>query len=67
MLFPASVGRFVKLLTCSPTQSLEVIIRQERDALTTQLKEMTDDEATEQCFVELALEELKVYTHSHSN
>lgn len=47
----------MKLLVCSASQTLEYIIQPERAALTSQLSQ---DEASEQCFVELALEELKV-------
>ena len=52
----------MKLLTCSAAQSLELIVQPERAALTAQLSSLSPDEASEQCFVELALEELKVCT-----
>ena len=56
----------MKLLTCSAAQSLELIVQPERAALTAQLSSLSPDEASEQCFVELALEELKVCTLKHT-
>lgn len=50
----------MKLLVCSAEQSLELIVQPEKAALTSQLASLSQDEASEQCFIELALEELKV-------
>lgn len=50
----------MKLLVCSAEQSLEFIIQPEKAALTSQLATLSQDEASEQCFIELALGELKV-------
>lgn len=51
--------KFVKLVSCSSEQSLEHIVLPEKDALTAQLNGLTQDEVTEQCFIELALEDVK--------
>ena len=50
----------MKLLACGAAQSLELIVGPEREALTAQLTGLSPDEASETCFVELALEELRV-------
>ncbi|CAI8023190.1 RING finger protein 10 [Geodia barretti] len=51
---------FSKLLTCSQEQTLQLIVRPEREGLTTQLTSLASDELSEHCFIEQALEELKV-------
>ena len=53
---------FSKLLTCSQEQTLQLIVRPEREGLTTQLTSLASDELSEHCFIEQALEELKVQT-----
>ena len=67
---PSAAGeRFAKLLTCTAAESLQGIVLPEREALSSQLEEMSGEEEaeSEQCFVELALEELKVYKHPHKH
>ena len=54
---------FSKLLTCSQEQTLQLIVRPEREALVSQLTSLANDELSELCFIEQALEELKVQTH----
>ena len=54
--------RFSKLLTCSVDQCLEQILRPEREALASQLASLAPDELSEQCFIQQALEEVKVAT-----
>jgi len=49
----------VKLLAATPTQVLEEIIGPERRELAAQLESLEEDEISEQCFVESAIEELK--------
>jgi hypothetical protein len=51
---------FSKLLTCSQEQTLQLIVRPEREALVSQLTSLANDELSELCFIEQALEELKV-------
>ena len=53
---------FSKLLACSQEQTLQLIVRPEREGLTTQLTSLASDELSEHCFIEQALEELKVQT-----
>jgi len=50
----------VKLLAATPTQVLEEIIGPERRELAAQLESLEEVEISEQCFVESAIEELKV-------
>ena len=54
--------RFSKLLVCSVEQCLQLILRPEREALASQLASLTTEEFSEQCFIQQALEELKVVT-----
>lgn len=57
----------MKLLVCSAEQSLELIVQPEKVALTSQLDTLSQDEASEQCFIELALEDLKVVVVLYCN
>ena len=57
----------MKLLTCSVGQTLELIVGPEREALVAQLTSLGDQEQSEHCFIEQALEELKVDTQSHTH
>ena len=58
----SSMQRFVKLLSATPTETLELITSPERVELERQLSELGKDNASEGCFVEAALEELIVCT-----
>ena len=58
----SSMQRFVKLLSATPTETLELITSPERVELEGQLSELGKDNASESCFVEAALEELIVCT-----
>ena len=51
---------FVKLLSATPTETLELITNAERDELERQLSSLGKDDDSERCFVEAALEQLKV-------
>ena len=51
---------FVKLLSATPTETLELITSAEKCELEGQLRELGEDGVSERCFVEAALEELKV-------
>lgn len=53
------VNQFVKLVTATPLQVLSLITGPERTALENQLAELTKEEASEQCFIETALQDLK--------
>jgi hypothetical protein len=50
----------VKLLSATPTETLELITGAERCELEAQLRGLGEDGMSERCFVEAALEELKV-------
>lgn len=54
------VNQFVKLLSATPTQVLSLIIEPERAALTAQLAGLEQGEESEECFIQAALEDLKV-------
>lgn len=56
----SSIRQFVKLLSATPTETLELITGAERCELEAQMRELGEDGASERCFVEAALEELKV-------
>ena len=51
--------RYVKLLSATPTETLELIVSPERQELQRQLSGLGEDGASEKCFIEAALEELK--------
>ena len=51
---------FVKLLSATPTETLELITSAERCELERQFSELRKDAESEKRFVEAALEELKV-------
>ena len=55
-----STSLYVKLLSASPQQVLEIITSTERKELECQLSNIGPDEISEKCFVEMALEDLKV-------
>ena len=57
----------MKLLTCSVRQTLELIVGPEREALVAQLTSLGAEEQSEHCFIEQALEEIKVATQSHTH
>ena len=52
--------QFVKLLSATPTETLDLITSAERHELESQLKGLGEDGVSEKCFIEAALEELKV-------
>ena len=52
--------RFVKLLSATSTETLELILSPERHELKRQLSGLGEDGVSEKCFIEAALEELKV-------
>lgn len=54
------VNQFAKLLSATPVQVLSLIIGPERRALEAQLAGLGKDEASEECFIQTALEDLKV-------
>lgn len=54
------VNQFVKLVSATPLQVLSLITGPERSALESLLAELTEEEASEQCFIEAALQDLKV-------
>lgn len=54
------VNQFVKLVSATPSQVLSLITEPERHALESQLTELTREEASEQCFIQSALQDLKV-------
>ena len=57
----SSIRQFVKLLSATPTETLELITSVERGELEVQLRGLGEDGISERCFVEAALEELKVF------
>lgn len=60
--------QFVKLLSATPPETLDLITDAERCELEEQLSGLGEDGASERCFVEAALEELKVCVwYSDSN
>ena len=60
LLLDASVSQFVKLLSATPTQVLSLIIEPEKVALEAQLAGLEQGEESEECFIQAALEDLKV-------
>ena len=56
----SSMRQFVKLLSATPMETLELITSAERRELEAQLRGLGEDGASERCFIEAALEELKV-------
>ena len=59
-LSDSSVNQFAKLLSASPAQALSLITGPEKRSLQSQLAGLGEDEATEECFIQAALEDLKV-------
>ena len=54
------MNQFVKLLTATPAQVLSIIIAPERRALQAQLAGLEEGEDSEVCFIQGALDDLKV-------
>lgn len=50
----------MKLVSATPSQVLSLITGPERRVLESQLAELTKAEASEQCFIQAALQDLKV-------
>ncbi len=59
-LSDSCVNQFVKLVSATPSQVLSVITGPERRALQAKLAQLDADEASEQCFIEVALKDLEV-------
>lgn len=59
-LSDGSVNQFVKLLSATPRQVLDLITNPEREALEGQLANLGKDEVSEEAFIVAALEDLKV-------
>ena len=55
-----SMRHFVKLISATPSEAAELITSIERSELEDQLIGLGEDGASERCFIEAALEELKV-------
>lgn len=58
--FSAEGSSIRQLLSATPTETLELITNAERCELEAQLRGLGEDGASQKCFVEAALEELKV-------
>lgn len=58
---------FVKLLSATPSETLELITSAERFELKKQLRGLEKDEESEKHFVEAALEELQVSQWCNTN
>ena len=56
----SQVNQFVKLVSATPSQVLTCITGPEREALKLQVADLAEDEASELCFIEAALQNLKV-------
>ena len=54
------VNRFVKLLTATPSQVLSLIVGPERRELEAQMTGLEKDDDSESCFIQGALDDLKV-------
>ena len=54
------MNQFVKLVSATPSQVLSEIISPERTALQAQLAQLDAGEASEKCFIEVALKDLEV-------
>ncbi len=55
----------MKLVSATPAQVLSLITGQERRTLESQLSELVREDASEQCFIEAALHDLKVSTENN--
>lgn len=65
-LSDSSINQFVKLVSTTPAQVLLLITGPERVALEAQMAELAAEEASEQCFIETALQDLKVSRYLRS-
>ncbi len=59
--------QFVKLLTATPTQVLSLIIESERSVLQAQLAGLGKEDDSEACFIQGALDDLKVMVLSRDS